>query len=157
MLSLKTLKKRANYSLYFCHQIKGKSYLRITCKHGHYCIIFQPSKKREKSVNKSLTFLVHTTCQLGMARQMSWEPLEALWSYSNINAETHLSFRFGMHNADQFHFYFFAFAVIPILLNFDFRRICKKKDSNVYLFVYYIHTELLELSIQYYQIWQTKS
>ena len=40
MLSLKTLKKRANYGLYFCHQIKGKSYLRIACKHGHYCIIF---------------------------------------------------------------------------------------------------------------------
>lgn len=91
-------------------------------------------QKREKSVNKLDLFSTYYL----PARQMSWEPLEALWSYSNINAETHLSFRFGMHNADQFHFYFFAFAVIPILLNFDFRGICKKKDSNVYLFVYYI-------------------
>ena len=54
----------------FGHKIKGKSYLRIACKHGHYCIIFQPSKKREKSVNKLDLFSTYST-------QMSWELLGA--------------------------------------------------------------------------------
>ena len=48
---------------------------------------------------------------------------------------SYLSFRFGMHDTDQFHFYFFAFPVIPILLNFDFRGIWKIKSFIVLVHV----------------------